>query len=89
MIIKFDCTKYTKIKKGETKIPNSVNIIYAEQGGIDLNDMRNSKFPNYLSEIPETSQKELNEKGETTFTVTDVKIVRLVKSEELIKSIKL
>jgi hypothetical protein len=65
--------EYIVIKKEKEVL---VDIL---SGSIDFSNLKYSNFPKDVSKIPKKNQDELNEKGETEFTIITETIVNLKK----------
>lgn len=66
-------------QKIEGNIFNGYDITGLETGKVNLNDLKNSKFHPLILEIPQSKMDELNEKGQTIFTVITTQTIVLTK----------
>ncbi|MFC4687165.1 hypothetical protein ACFO4P_09490 [Epilithonimonas pallida] len=66
-------------QKIEGNIFNGYDITGLEIGKIDLDDLPASKFHPLILEIPQSKMDELNEKGQTIFTVITTQTIVLTK----------
>jgi len=76
MKILYEIFEVTSSRKGMFKMQPK-DITFTDKRDIDFANLRFSKANKKLFEIPYSAQKELDEKGETVFTVTTKTIVRV------------
>lgn len=70
---------YYPAKLEEENAFSAYDCTSLKHGKLDLNNLKAFKWEHVLSEIPESKMLELNEKGQTVFTVVTTQTVVLTK----------
>jgi len=76
MKLQYEIFEVTTSRKGIFKM-DAKDITFADKQNIDFSDLRFSKANKKVFEIPSSAQKELNERGKTTFTVTTKTVIKV------------
>lgn len=76
-MIEFEIFKTTYLEPIEGFKKYKDNINSYKKGFIDLENLRENSFSNYISEMAEDNIKELKEKGITEFVVSEKTFVRV------------